>query len=532
MPTWPELERARQENRRELKLSGTSLSERLASNGGSLNETLFELTSLNLLDLSSCSTLVHVSDQLGQLSNLTSLLLNQNGLTALPGPALSRLTKLKVLDVSGNQLTSVPEQIVALTALTTLNLANNAIESLPVLDELKNLAHVDLGGNQLKELSFLCHENLSLLATLVISKNRLESLDPNIAKLVSLKKLDASDNALQTVPGELADLSRMKELLLQNNPLQDNRLKKMVAQKGTKPVMDYIRQNCPRTGSDVGESTGESVKKGKGKKGKKNANKELEAELDQACDTLEVLHIREDSPLIVVEDITKDIRPFIISCIIRKVNLGGDNFKKFIQLQTKLHDTVCEKRLAATIATHDLAKIVPGKIIYTAKTPDSLHIQPLNQSKAFSAPALVQHLRDQAEAVRKEKKRNTFSGIHQYLNLLKDKAVYACLVDELGTTLSFPPITNSDVSKIGPETRDILVEVTSSVKLATAKTVCDALLKDMLQMGLGQETPEGQRSLQVEQVRIEDTQGNLKVIYPSKTDLTFEGSSSIQIIRP
>ncbi|TRY72380.1 hypothetical protein TCAL_04746 [Tigriopus californicus] len=532
MSTWPEVERARQENRRELKLSGATLSERLASNGGSLCEPLFQLTHLNLLDLSSCPTLVHVSDQLGQLTNLSSLLLNQNGITSLSGPALSHLTKLKVLDVSGNQLTAIPDQISALTALTTLNLANNAIESMPVLKELKSLAHVDLGGNQLKDLSFICHEDLSLLATLVVAKNRLEALDPNLAKLVSLKKLDASDNPLPSVPGELADLSRMKELLLQNNPLQDNRLKKMVAQKGTKPVLDYIRQNCPRTGTDAAESTGEPGKKGKGKKGKKNAVKEVANELDEACDVLEVLHIRDESPLIVVEDITKDIRPYIIGCLIRGVDLSGPNLKKFIQLQTKLHDTVCEKRLAATIATHDLAKIVPGKILYTAKTPDSLHIQPLNQNRAFSAPALVQHLRDQAEAVRKEKKRNTFSGIHQYLNLLKDKAVYACLVDELGTTLSFPPITNSDVSKIGPETRDILVEVTSTVKLATAKTVCDALLRDMLELGLGQPTPEGQRGLQVEQMRIEDAQGNLKVIYPSKTDLTFEGSHAIQIIRP
>lgn len=79
-------------------------------------------------------------------------------------------------------------------------------------------------------------------------------------------------------------------------------------------------------------------------------------------------------------------------------------------MQTRLHESVCEKRNAATIATHDLSLLPAGDVAYTALPPDDLHIVPLAQTKAFKGSALVKHLRDEAEAYRKEKKRSTVSG--------------------------------------------------------------------------------------------------------------------------
>ena len=132
------------------------------------------------------------------------------------------------------------------------------------------------------------------------------------------------------------------------------------------------------------------------------------------------------------------------------------------------------------------------------------------------------------------KKRTTISGIHQYLNLLKDKAEYACLKDSSGKVISFPPITNSEGSKIDANTKDILVEVTSSTKLAVVKTVADTLIKEMLNAGLGKrsegDSPDA-KTLTVEQVKIVDSDGHHKVTYPSKTDLAFE-SASLLIKRP
>ena len=59
------------------------------------------------------------------------------------------------------------------------------------------------------------------------------------------------------------------------------------------------------------------------------------------------------------EALTVDVRPYILCCVVEDVDLRQTNnlFKRFIASQTKLHDTVCQKRLASTIATHDADKI-------------------------------------------------------------------------------------------------------------------------------------------------------------------------------
>jgi len=140
-------------------------------------------------------------------------------------------------------------------------------------------------------------------------------------------------------------------------------------------------------------------------------------------------------------------------------------------------------------------------------------------------------LREEAEAYRKEKKRNTLSGIHQYLNLLAKKSEYACLKDSSGRIVSLPPITNSDGSKIDENTKSVLVEVTSGTKLQDAKAAADALLLEMLSAGLG----EAPSVLVVEQMKLIDATGNTKVVYPSKTDLATEalpGGRQIAIRRP
>lgn len=40
---------------------------------------------------------------------------------------------------------------------------------------------------------------------------------------------------------------------------------------------------------------------------------------------------------------------------------------------------------------------------------------PLNRKKEISAADLYTQLNDEADAIRKEKKKNTYSGIHKYI---------------------------------------------------------------------------------------------------------------------
>ena len=145
--------------------------------------------------------------------------------------------------------------------------------------------------------------------------------------------------------------------------------------------------------------------------------------------------------------------------------------------------------------------------------------------------------RSEAEALRKEKKRSNVTGLHQYLHLLDPWTVYPCLTDS-DTVISFPPVTNSDNSRISETTTTVMIEVTASSKLDEAKMVMDQLLVDMTDIW---------PSLSVIQARVLSQAGELKVgrmivrsrstlycqvTYPSKTDLLNIPGNKIRIIRP
>jgi hypothetical protein len=75
---------------------------------------------------------------------------------------------------------------------------------------------------------------------------------------------------------------------------------------------------------------------------------------------------------------------------------------------------VCEKRTLATIATHDLSK-VKSNLIYDADLPDKIELVPLGRKYPLKASEFYEKLTDEAEAERKQKKRNQISGIFKYV---------------------------------------------------------------------------------------------------------------------
>lgn len=129
---------------------------------------------------------------------------------------------------------------------------------------------------------------------------------------------------------------------------------KLVDQCRTKQVVDYIREHCPK--SDQSQPAG----KGKNKKGKKVEEPQPD-DVCSLCHSMKILHVEDDTVRVkIIESEVAAVRPYILCCIVNDLNITDEVFKKFIQMQTKLHDTVCEKRNMSTIATHDLNKIAPG----------------------------------------------------------------------------------------------------------------------------------------------------------------------------
>ena len=100
-------------------------------------------------------------DNIGQLSELTTLYLEKHDLTELP-ESFTSLSSLANLYISNNWLTSLPEDFGNLTSLSILDLGYNQLESIPAsIGELINIQYLLLFNNQLVSLpETICDLNL------------------------------------------------------------------------------------------------------------------------------------------------------------------------------------------------------------------------------------------------------------------------------------------------------------------------------------------------------------------------------------
>lgn len=237
---WPEVEAAKNDKRKELILDGAAISERITNSKGLDNE-LFELTDLNFLRISQTS-LQLLDPKISQLSSkLTSLVLHQNGLTALPD-TIGDLVNLKLLDVAENKLPSLNDAVCKLSGLLTLNISQNELETLPNVSGLTNLHDLMLTGNKLRELPEGIG-SLEHLATIQADHNQICALPEDLHEVKMLKSFHLSDNLLASLPLSMVLLEKLKLLDLRGNKFSDRRLLKLANVDQTQPkgVFKYLK---------------------------------------------------------------------------------------------------------------------------------------------------------------------------------------------------------------------------------------------------------------------------------------------------
>ncbi|MBE9041330.1 leucine-rich repeat domain-containing protein, partial [Oscillatoriales cyanobacterium LEGE 11467] len=148
----------------------------------------------------------------------TVLDLSYNQLSSLPSE-IGQLQNLSSLDLSNNQLSSLPFEIGQLQNLSSLDLRYNQLVSLPSeIDRLQNLSSLDLSHNQLGILPSEIGQ-LQNLWRLYLRNNQLIRLPPEIGQLQNLSRLDLSHNQLGSLPSEIDQLQNLSKLDLDNNPL-------------------------------------------------------------------------------------------------------------------------------------------------------------------------------------------------------------------------------------------------------------------------------------------------------------------------
>ena len=332
---WVEIQKAAEENRHELVLTGPEVSERISKDG--LDNKLFTLTSLNFLEISK-TPLKSLPEDLGNLVGLTSLVLQNNQIEDLPG-TIDKLIKLRTLDLAGNKLEEIPSQICTLTELESLNLSRNLLKDIPDVRHMNHLHILDVSHNKLQALpEGITSSSLTVLSQIFANNNEITELPEDLNDLPALKVFHIDDNKLSELPYELCQCLKLKELSFAGNKLKDKRLVRMAGQSKTKPVLDYINKTVPKKQQKEKETAAKEKKKAKEisrKERKKNRKAEQEVE-DLSLDVMKVLHFQEEEGICIqITDSVMNIRPHIVCCVVRDIDFSKSKnlFKRFIKLQ-------------------------------------------------------------------------------------------------------------------------------------------------------------------------------------------------------
>lgn len=191
---------------------------------GRLPAQLGRLSRLSLLQLSGNDLTGTIPVEIGNLSSMHLLILAENNLSGEIPPALADLSNLSHLTLSGNDLSGeIPPELSGLTKLGAFYADNNRLSGqIPgELGSLPALRFLSLDNNRLSgEIPSGLGESASL-ERLSLSGNRLTgSIPPDLGSISSLEELSLDDNMLEgTIPPELGSLSNLEILSLSENRL-------------------------------------------------------------------------------------------------------------------------------------------------------------------------------------------------------------------------------------------------------------------------------------------------------------------------
>jgi phenylalanyl-tRNA synthetase beta chain len=147
-------------------------------------------------------------------------------------------------------------------------------------------------------------------------------------------------------------------------------------------------------------------------------------------------------------------RPFSSFAVIRGVHMTDDLIKSIMQLQEKLHVTHGRKRKKVAIGIHDLSKVRPP-IKYVGMKPEDVTFVPLQCDREMTGKEILEKIPKGGE----------------YGHIIEKEAKWPVLMDSLNRIMALPPIINSELTRLTPETTDLFIDVTGTDMEAVEKAL-------------------------------------------------------------
>jgi hypothetical protein len=151
----------------------------------------------------------------GELQGITRLQLRE-GLTTFPQEIFELADSLEILDLSGNQLTALPDDLPRLHRLQVIFCSDNPFTDLPeVLGQCPQLTMVGFKANRIRHVSAKALP--PRLRWLILTDNQIDALPDELGRCTALQKLMLAGNRLRHLPASMAALHQLELLRISAN---------------------------------------------------------------------------------------------------------------------------------------------------------------------------------------------------------------------------------------------------------------------------------------------------------------------------
>lgn len=155
----------------------------------------------------------------GQLQGITRLDLSC-GLHEFPREIFDLADSLEILNLTGNKLSTLPDDLPRLKKLRILFCSENEFRHVPaVVGECESLSMVGFKANQIETVDAAAFP--PRLRWLILTDNRIAELPPTLGQCTQLQKLMLSGNQLHQLPAEMAACTNLEMIRIASNRFQE-----------------------------------------------------------------------------------------------------------------------------------------------------------------------------------------------------------------------------------------------------------------------------------------------------------------------
>ena len=157
---------------------------------------------------------------LGEIKTLNSIDISNNELSSIPKEVMD-VRYMALLNISNNQITELPDRMTQMIRLKSLDASNNLIENISgAFSLLEGLQQWNMNNNNLSSLPSDIGDMAELIS-MEANNNKLTSIPESLKRLTDLEKLDLGRNGIVKIGFDIGILKSLKHLNLGGNKLTD-----------------------------------------------------------------------------------------------------------------------------------------------------------------------------------------------------------------------------------------------------------------------------------------------------------------------